>query len=44
MEWNMEVIGDVIDSIKETLKDHGIKVCHPIVTGEDGSRRIEEFD
>jgi hypothetical protein len=41
LEWNMEVIGDVTDSIKGALSRHSIRVRHPgIAINENG---IEEY-
>lgn len=29
LEWNMEIIGEVFDAIKETLNDFGLTVRQP---------------
>lgn len=34
-EWNMEIIGDIVDAVELTLIYHGVPVCHP--WREDGT-------
>jgi len=43
LPWEMEIIGDVTDAIKEALLLHGFHVRYPgIVTEPDGSQHYEE--
>ena len=45
LEWDMQIIGEVTDSIKLILKTFGLKVRHPgIVTEDDGTQRYEEWE
>ena len=45
MEWDMEIIGNVTDSIKHTLYQHGVRVRHPaVVTDRDGNQSYSEYD
>ena len=42
--WDMHYIGEVADSIEETLLSMGQRVHRPvIVTGKDGTSCIEEY-
>ena len=45
-EWNMHIIGSVLDSvIKNLWESHGLKVRYPgIVKNEDGSQEYFEYD
>lgn len=43
--WNMEIIGEVTDAIKEELSRFGVKVRHPAVITEPNDRQYyEEYD
>lgn len=45
VEWDMSLIGEATDSLKEVMLEHGIVVRHPgIVTEDDGSQHIEEYE
>jgi hypothetical protein len=45
IEWDMEVIGETTDAIKEVLSDHGIRVRHPGVSILPGDIMIvTEYD
>jgi len=46
LPWDMGMIGEVTDAIKETLWRYAnIKVRHPgIVTDDDGNQSYEEYD
>ena len=35
IEWNMEIIGDLVDYAEHLLAEKGISVCHPFLEGED---------
>lgn len=43
LPWDMEIIGDVTDAIKDVLARKGIKVRHPgVVTEENGSQHYAD--
>lgn len=39
IEWDMHIIGDVIDSIKTVLDMHNIKVRHPGICEDDDGKQ-----
>lgn len=44
LEWNMEYIGDIADTVASILNDYGFEVRYPaIITETDGTQHIEEF-
>lgn len=45
MQWDMQIINETTDAIKEVLHNHDIKVRHPhVVTNLDGTQTIEEYE
>ena len=34
-EWDMEIIGDIVDFADVLLIEHGYEVCHPYYEGDD---------
>jgi hypothetical protein len=45
LEWDMELIGEATDVLKDILKDRGFPVRHPgVVTEPDGTQHYEEYD
>jgi hypothetical protein len=45
IEWDMDIIGDVTEAIKEVLAQHGLRVRQPaIATDELGNQRYVEYE
>lgn len=45
LDWDMQMIAEATDAIKDALKDFGIKVRHPaVVTDNEGKQSYADFD
>jgi hypothetical protein len=44
LDWDMQLIGETTDAIKEVMTDFGIRVRHPgISERDDGTQYIDEY-
>jgi hypothetical protein len=45
LPWDMELIADCTDTIKEAMYKHKLTFRHPgVITDDDGSQRYSEYD
>lgn len=42
IEWDMEIIGDVVDAVEDALKSHCIGICRPFTSNEKPCYKTSE--
>lgn len=42
IEWDMEIIGEVVDAVKSVLDDFNVPVCHPFFADETPCYKTSE--